>query len=288
MANMSHSPKISCVNESFHRSNANSYQFFASIQEHSVSFAVLDTAAIEFIVFELFPIKGITQTEKNNSLKEILQSNNYIDLPFKNRSCFVENQYALFVPNALYDEHELGNLLDFSIIKPEDMTLLSNKMNNMEAVNSFYVANNMLEILTKYFNNTNILHHSTILVDTLLHFEKNNQEKKVFVNLKNNLFDMVVIENKKLLFYNSFSHQTAEDIAYYLFFTIQQLAIDVSNTPIILLGNCDYKDEFIKISKKYIGNHHVDYEYPKMGHAAALSSIKSTDYYELLNQYLCV
>jgi hypothetical protein len=41
----------------------------------------------------------------------------------------------------------------------------------------------------------------------------------------------IIIQNQKLLFFNSFDYQTPEDFIYYVLFTAEQLSLNPENFP---------------------------------------------------------
>jgi hypothetical protein len=63
----------------------------------------------------------------------------------------------------------------------------------------------------------------------------------------------IIIQNQKLLFFNSFDYQTPEDFIYYVLFTAEQLSLNPENFPLELIGNIDSESHF-KIAYKYIRN----------------------------------
>jgi hypothetical protein len=66
-------------------------------------------------------------------------------------------------------------------------------------------------------------------------------------------FEIIVIQNQKLLLFNSFDYQTPEDFIYYVLFTAEQLSLNPENFPLELIGNID-SEIFFKIAYKYIRN----------------------------------
>ncbi len=64
---------------------------------------------------------------------------------------------------------------------------------------------------------------------------KNNDDKKMIVNFNPGHFEIIVVQNQKLLLFNSFDYQTPEDFLYYLLFTAEQLNMNPENFKLELL-----------------------------------------------------
>ena len=74
----------------------------------------------------------------------------------------------------------------------------------------------------------------------------------MYVNIEATHFEIVVIENNFLKFYNRFDFITREDFIYYLLFTAEQLQLNPEEFPLVLMGSVDTNDELYKIAYKYI------------------------------------
>ena len=76
----------------------------------------------------------------------------------------------------------------------------------------------------------------------------------MFVHASEAHFEIVVVQNQKLLLYNSFEYKTQEDFIYYILFTAEQLQLNPENFSLKLLGKIDENDTFYSICYKYIRN----------------------------------
>lgn len=97
-------------------------------------------------------------------------------------------------------------------------------------------------------------HFSSVLIENLLANEKNSDELKMYVHVANKHFEIIVIESGKLLLYNSFEHQTKEDLIYYILFITEQLNLNPETFKLILLGTIHKNDDYYNIVYKYVRN----------------------------------
>jgi hypothetical protein len=80
------------------------------------------------------------------------------------------------------------------------------------------------------------------------------KEPVCYVHVLEQQLDIIVIANKKLLFYNSFNFNTKEDFIYYVLFVIEQLKLDVETIKLKLFGNIEEDDQLFNVCFKYVRN----------------------------------
>ena len=78
--------------------------------------------------------------------------------------------------------------------------------------------------------------------------------KKIFDHINSGHFEIIVVQNQKLLLFNSFDYNTPEDFLYYILFTAEQLSMNPENFTLELIGKIDTESDYFKIAYKYIRN----------------------------------
>ena len=76
----------------------------------------------------------------------------------------------------------------------------------------------------------------------------------MYVHVSDHNFEIIIVQNQKLLLYNSFDYNTPEDFIYYILFTAEQLQLDPNNFQLTLLGLINPLDSLYQICYKYIRN----------------------------------
>lgn len=165
-----------------------------------------------------------------------------------------DNNLATFVPTALFDEDCMGSYLQFNnkVFETDSFAcdaLTSYQMNTVYIpyadINNFFV---------DAFGNFVYKHAHTVLVSKLLELSKNVDDKKMFVHMAADHFEIVTVQNQHLLLFNSFDYKTPEDLIYYLLFTAEQLNLNPETFKLEFLGNIRQDDAFFAIAYKYIRN----------------------------------
>nr|WP_315143205.1 DUF3822 family protein [uncultured Flavobacterium sp.] len=164
------------------------------------------------------------------------------------------NNLSTFVPEPLFDENFLGSYLQYNTKVFETDFFAFDEIPNyqMNAVYIPYV--NINNFFIDQFGAFDYKHANSILVSKLLVASKNKDEKKMFVHINTGHFEIIVVQNQKLLLFNSFDYNTPEDFLYYILFTAEQLNLNPENFPLELIGNIDTESDYFKIAYKYIRN----------------------------------
>ncbi|MFV8360856.1 DUF3822 family protein [Flavobacterium sp. LS1P3] len=164
------------------------------------------------------------------------------------------NNLSTFVPEPLFDENFLGSYLQYNTKVFETDFFAFDEIPNyqMNAVYIPYV--NINNFFIDQFGAFDYKHANSILVSKLLIASKNKDEKKMFVHINTGHFEIIVVQNQKLLLFNSFDYNTPEDFLYYILFTAEQLNLNPENFALELIGNIDTESDYYKIAYKYIRN----------------------------------
>lgn len=163
-----------------------------------------------------------------------------------------DNNLSTFVPTALFDEQFLGSYLQYNTKVFETDFFASDEIAPYQ-MNTVYIPYvNINNFFVDEFENFTYKHANTILVSKLLDLSKNVDDKKMFVHLNANHFEIIIVQNQNLLLFNSFEYKTPEDLIYYLLFTAEQLNLNPETMRLEFLGDISEDDPFFKIAYKYI------------------------------------
>lgn len=165
-----------------------------------------------------------------------------------------ENNLSTFVPKALFDGQFLGSYLQFNTKVFESDFFTYDELSTYQMNNVYIPYVNINNFFIDAFGKFTSKHAHTILVSKLLDLSKNVDEKKMFVQVSKTHFEIIVVQNQKLLLFNTFEYKTPEDLIYYLLFTAEQLSLNPEFFKLEFLGNIHETDEYFKITYKYIRN----------------------------------
>jgi hypothetical protein len=217
------------------------------------SFCVTDTLSNQIISVEEidFTTMSKTKTSEENFWKA------FVDNPLLTKEYDViavvhENCYNSFVPTALFDEQYLGSYLQYNTKVFESDFFTYDELPNYEMNNVYIPYVNINNFLIDQYGAFDYRHTSSVLVSKLLDMSKNVEEKQVYVHFDRDRFELVIVQNQKLLLFNSFEYKTKEDFIYYLLFAAEQLSLNPEFFKLRLLGNVTEDSEMFKIAFKYV------------------------------------
>ncbi|WPR73266.1 DUF3822 family protein [Flavobacterium sp. NG2] len=219
-----------------------SYCCFDTLNNTVSSFNEVHFDAIDkgIKIEELFSDAFEKHTELNEDFDDVLIIHN--------------NNLSTFVPTALFDENFIGSYLQYNTKVFETDFFAFDEISNYQ-INAVYIPYvNMNNFFIDKFGTFDYKHANSILVTKLMEKSKNNDTKTMWVHFNEGHFEIIVIQNQKLLLFNSFEYSTPEDFLYYLLFTAEQLNMNPENFPLELIGNIVTDSDFYKIAYRFIRN----------------------------------
>lgn len=233
------------TNESFQK-------LYIQVSLQNFSYCVknqVNNQVIQFKSFALDPYKTIEQ-----QLDVFFDKEEALQTGFSDVLVLHDNNLNTFVPTALFDESALGSYLQYNTkVFPTDyFDFDSLTQQQMENIYVPYVAFN--NYFLDVFGSFNFQHINTGLVQHFLNKSANNNQVEFFVHVADTHFEVVLLQNKKLVLFNSYEYQTQEDFIYYLLFVFEQLQLDPQKQPVKIVGNCTKESHLYQIAYKFIRN----------------------------------
>lgn len=190
-----------------------------------------------------------------NQIEKFVKKNNTVlQQEFEKVTIIHQNNLSALVPSTLFNENELENYLDYNIKTLQNDFIAYDNLEQLEIKNVYVPYVNINNFFFQQFGEFEYKHHSSILIEKLILHSKNNEEKQFFVNVNKSTFDIVIIENSKLLFYNSFTFITKEDFIYYILFTAEQLKMNPEEFLLHFIGDISKNSEIYQITYNYVRN----------------------------------
>ncbi len=220
-----------------------------------LSFCVLNSKINSFCFFKHLKFdKKLNPGEVLDKLIHSFNTEKDLQQSFKSVKVIHDNELSALVPMPLFNEDFLADYLKFNskILRTDFITFDTIAAN--DSVNVYVPYVNINNYLYDRFGAFEFKHFSTIILETILNSEKHSSAIKMFVNIGDDHFEIIVLENNQLKLYNTFEYHTKEDFIYYILFTAEQLELNPEEFPLVLMGNITETDPFYKIAFTYIRN----------------------------------
>lgn len=207
----------------------------------------VNNQVVQFKSFPLDPYKTIEQ-----QLDVFFDKEEDLRNGFQDVLVLHDNNLNTFVPTALFDEELTGSYLQYNTkVFPTDY-FDYDSIADLKAENVYvpYVAFN--NYFLDVFGSFTFHHIHTALVQHFLGKSVNNGNLECLIHIADNHFEVVLLKNKELVFFNSFEYQTKEDFIYYVLFVFEQLQLDPKKQAITLYGNTSTNSELYQIAYQFI------------------------------------
>jgi len=195
------------------------------------------------------------------------------------------NELSTLVPKSLFDEEKLKDYILYNTKIFKNDYLVYDEIINQDIITVYIPYVNINNFFIDRFGAYEFKHYSHILIENLLGIYKYSLVPHVFGHVHNNHFELIVIADKKLQLYNTFTFSTKEDFIYYVLFTAEQLKLNPEKFKFVLLGSVEKDDELYKIAYKYIRNVSMIENRSKYSYDDAFTEANKRTYFTLLNQY---
>jgi hypothetical protein len=165
----------------------------------------------------------------------------------------IVNQLNTFVPKSLFDSNTIDTYLQFNTKVLKNDQFGYDEIPNFDIIN-VYVSNEFKDVQIQEIETTEKTHFATTLVAKLLEQNKNIVPLQFFVHFITDSFQIVIIQNSQLMFYNTFNFTTEIDVLYYILFVAEQFKLNPEEFSLILLGEIAEETPIYNIIYQYVRN----------------------------------
>ena len=213
---------------------------------------VLDNTVLlsKNIIFE----KELNPFEVQKELTALFELHKIPTFTFTEVVVIHRNNLFTLVPKALFNEDELANYLKFNTKILANDLIVFDEIESHDMVNVYVPLVNINNYIYDLFGEFEYKHSSTVIIPSLLTGTNNGSEPLCYVYTSEQQMDITIIQNKKLLLFNSYIYNTKEDFMYYLLFTLEQLHINSDTIKLRLFGNIEEDSNVYQLCHEHVKN----------------------------------
>ncbi|MDP5062790.1 MAG: DUF3822 family protein [Maribacter sp.] len=242
-------------NSSLNIADKNFKKLSIQVSLNGLSFCVADTVSQKLLISDRVDFSE----EKNpmfvkDELQKLFQKHDIENMQFDEVIAVHRNTLFGLVPKSLFNQNHLNEYLKFNTKVLANDVLAYDEVENHELVNVYVPYTNVNNYIYELFGEFDYMHNGTVLLQSLLNNQTQNQDTTCFAHVNKNQLDITVLNQRKLLLYNSFKYNTKEDFAYFLLFVLEQLELDPKTVKVKLFGEIEEDDEIYQLCYKYIQN----------------------------------
>jgi hypothetical protein len=139
----------------------------------------------------------------------------------------------------------------------------------------------------EWFNSAFAGSSASVFIQSLLKDNAHILARQVFLNVWGSYFDIAVIQGRKLLYYNTFRKQAADDLVYFVIYVLEQMGFVPAEELIFLMGDISAESEEYKLLHQFVYKLHFAGMHDLAEFSPAFSEIQVHRFYTLFNLPFC-
>lgn len=225
---------LNFIDKSFSTKKTPQYRLSIQVDLDGFSFCVYDPAQKKHIVLRHVPTDfSVSQELHPEKVKAIYDEVGWLSQPFASCSCIHISRKNTLIPSSFYSKETLAAFLNFAYPLDEMDEVNYRISEEAKAVAIFAVPNTLAAQLYSYHHNICFFNQCIPLIEYVL---KQKKEQLIAANISNKIVDIVICQNGKFIFHNSFGINNATDILYYIAFVAKQRNMDPKQIQVLLSG----------------------------------------------------
>ena len=260
--------------------NSENYHLSVEIQKEQLSFCLLDTTKLEYILLKSIKANNPEEMVQLINNEEILKNN------FFSSSVSYKNFPSTIIPNQLYDATKKEVYADFVI--GETQKIKTDIIHHDDSIILYSVEENITNTLNQIQIEIKEKNSSTVAISRILNQYSGLKERSCFLIKENNKIEIIVIQDDQLILQNYFEVNSPTDVLYFTLFCFEQLKMDPNKNELYLIGNIEKGDETYSLLYDYIRNINFAKISGNLSFSKELHQIIKHQYFTLFSQILCV
>ena len=282
-------PHISFYDKSFFESNTRDYYLSIELSRSSLAIAIFKPDNKKYIIFDSYTFNDSNSFDDLiNHFESLLVEKQWLKEKFLKVFLLIDNQYSTLIPPPLFIEEKLNKYLQFNHPVAEGQVSVFNKLNNSNIISVFSLPQVIVDLAKNLWPNVQFFHCSSAIIESLnINFKNKLSNYTLFLNVRDETYDLVYFKNNKLHFYNSFRYNTKEDFIYFLLIAIEELQLNPEEIELILIGNIDKSSILFEMVYRYIRTNKFVERNDGYGYSYLFDGLMGHKNYTLFNVQQC-
>ncbi len=282
-------PAHSLIDESLFAENNLQYDLFLEAGYEQFSICVVEVNGKYTVALEQYHFQKVNSTTSLvNRITEIFAADDLFKRKFRKVHCAIINQQSTLVPAPVFEKGKERLLLGLNVSLEEDDLIFSERLKQTDAMNVFSIPLALKSCIQRQFSLVEYHHYSTALLDNILLENKKSSETSVNINIHISYFEIIITNQKSLLFYNTFHYTSAEDVVYYLLFVFEQFNLNPESIKVKITGELDKNSTIYTLLYKYVRELSFGRKPTSLKYCSKLDTLPKHFFYSLYSLQLCV
>jgi len=219
-------------------------------------YALLDTDRHCFIgAADYRTTNDFTPAKWREEFELLIASDDYLQGKYPAVATGLESPYHTFVPSSFLDKDKMTTQLALNFDLPQDLCYHADFIPEIDAWNVAGFENCLIDPIKEHFPQGIIVHATTPL---LKRFAIENKQlpgpSRLLIHFSGKQFHLAAFSDQSFVFFNTFRHESYEDILYYTLYTAEQLRFRGEETTVRLSSDEVIDPEVIKLLREFLPN----------------------------------
>jgi hypothetical protein len=221
------------------------------IAENSISYSIFDDDE-NLLLNQIINVHS-SKMEETQFLEQFFNEKE-LQVVIEDITIVFENEKYQLIPNDIYRKEHEKVLFELEFGE-DDNAVLEHNVIPIWGVHVVYRVNRTIKRFFEVkYPNVEIKHHIFKLLKDRI---KKNQDK-VYVNIRKNSIDVIVVNENGLQLVNTFEVKTDEDKVFFIMNVYEQLGLNAEEFPLLLLTKDTKSNELSKLLEGYIEHIEID------------------------------
>ncbi len=204
--------------------SCSNYEISIQISLNGFSFSLLDTLRNKFVMLRDYKLNG-RESDLCKQVEEILYKDDFLGKQYHAYRLIFIFERSTLVPAGLFDPAVKDDYFTLNHNLEEGYIVTNNKIEEPDALLLFDIRLDLQELLIKAFPEASLSHHAKPLLCSSFRNAGTQSGRYIHLNIEDTFFNLFLIDNKKLEFFNTFRYRNSSDILYYLMYSFEQFGI---------------------------------------------------------------
>lgn len=255
---------FSYFQDSFNLRKLSSYYMQVQLSNFGIGYTITDAIRNQYIATKSTSFKDKHESIYDNFLKAIKQDV-YLNKHYKTVNFLYISKNNTLIPADYFDKKHLSEYYKFNFKMLPEYELHYNFIKDFNAYNIYSVPSNLVNYLVRQFPEVRLYHYTTALLNSAYKYVKNGENTHDFIkiNFQNDLLNIIIIKNKKLVYNNSFQYTTDEEAVFFIMNVVKKLMINTKKAETVFQGTIQKDGQLHKYLSKYLFNYSFMSRYEK-------------------------
>ncbi len=252
--------------------STNNYEISIQLGLNGFSFCLLDNLRNRFVMFRDYKLSG-REPGLVDEIKDIAAKDEFLNREYRRYRIIFNFERSTLVPASLYDPAIKNKYFELNHKLEDNYVVSNNRLTNPDSYLLFGVRKDIFDLLVNLFPDASLSHQVKPLLHSSFRQARKTKDRYVRVHFDQGFFNILIIRDDDLQFFNTFRVRSDSDILYYLMNSFNRFKI-TDDRVVHLSGHISKFDDLYNNMLRYIktlkfaapeGDFSMSYIFDEMG-----------------------